>query len=96
MKRTDGDGDGDFEETYSWTAGKLDSCEDHEAARPSTVRWGIEWDGDHPVRREVLRWGELERAEERRWADGHIQEITTDEDGDGTPDAVETWVWSYD
>ena len=48
------------------------------------------------MRREVLRWGELERAEERRWADGHIQEITTDEDGDGTPDAVETWVWSYD
>ncbi len=34
----DGDGDGDFEETYSWTDGKLDTYEDHEAARPSTVR----------------------------------------------------------
>jgi hypothetical protein len=47
------------------------------------------------MRREVLRWGELERAEERTRADGGIQEMTTDEDGDGTPDAVETWVWSY-
>jgi hypothetical protein len=38
VKRTDGNGDGDFEETYSWTDGKLDTYEDHEAARPSTVR----------------------------------------------------------